>query len=302
MRLKLIEFQNTNKVLLPGLLYEPDRASNSIVIALHGNGSSGGMYNVEKNNAIANALTSKNISYLTFSNTGAHLIQKFDILENGTRKRGNFGVAYELIKDCIYDIDGAVEYVKELGYTNLILLGQSTGANKICVYNKFKKANPFMAYILTSGGDDSGIFYKQVGAKKFKEIISKCKGEHKKGKGRNIVAKYVTPMIISYDSLFDQIDPDGEYNTFPFYWVTEATRIMKKQPFSEYTAIDKPCLVIYGENDEYCHNGAQHCLDLLKQAASLKTNFTYQLIKDTDHSFTNCESELAELISNWINI
>lgn len=300
MRLKLIEFPNTNNVLLPGLIFEPDKSSDTIVISLHGNGSSGGMYNVDKNNAIAKALTAKNTSFLTYSNTGAHLIQKFDILNNGVRQRGNFGVAYELIKDCIYDIDGAVNYVKELGYKKLILLGQSTGANKICVYNKYKKENPFSAYILTSGGDDSGIFYKQVGAKKFKTVTDKCKKAHARGKGREIVPKYISPMLISYDSLLDQIDPDGEYNTFPFYWVSEKIDIMNKKAFNEFKAIDKPCLVIYGGNDEYCHLGTENCMGILKDVTNSQTNFTYKLIQDADHSFTGFENKLAEIISNWI--
>ncbi len=301
MRLKLIEFTNTNNVLLPGLLFEPDKNCETVVISLHGNGSSGGMYNVDKNNALAKALTSKNISFLTFSNTGAHLIQKFDVLNNGVRQRGNFGVAYECIKDCIYDIDGAVEFVKSLGYKRLILLGQSTGANKICVYNKYKKDNPFSSYILTSGGDDSGIFYKQIGSKKFKRVIDKCKNAQKNGKGRNLVPKYIAPMIISYSSLLDQIDPDGDYNTFPFYWVSERVGIMTKKPFNEFIAIDKPSLVIYGSADEYCHLGAENCLGLLKEATKSKTNLTYKLINNADHSFTGYEKELAEIITNWIN-
>jgi hypothetical protein len=142
-------------------------------------------------------------------------------------------------------------------------------------YNKYKKDNHFSSYILTSGGDDSG-FSINSRFKKFKMVIDKCRSAQKNGKGRNLVPKYIAPMIISYNSLIDQIDQMVTNNTFPFYWVSERVGIMAKKPFNEFIAIDKPSLVIYGSADEYCHLGAKNCLGLLKEATKSKTKFYLQ--------------------------
>ena len=50
-------------------------------------------------------------------------------------ERKRFGMAYEKIKECIEDIDGAISFLKKHGYRKFYLAGASTGANKICVYN-----------------------------------------------------------------------------------------------------------------------------------------------------------------------
>lgn len=301
MILELVEFPNTDNIMLPALLYSPEQRTDTVVIALHGNGSSGGFYNIAKNNALGQSLTSAGYSYLTFSNIGAHMIQKFDkILDDGTTERVTGGVAYELIKHCVQDIDGAINYVKGKGYNKVILLGQSTGANKICVYHKYCPKNEVAAYILTSGGDDSGLFYVMVGAPRFKMIINNCQQKIREGKGRFLASKYTNQMVITYQSLLDQIDPDGEYNIFPFYWSLNNIAIMKKEPFIEFKQLNKPTLVVYGLNDQYCFDRTQDCVALLKHAAGKNKHYTFKTIADADHSFTNKEKVLASEICNWV--
>jgi len=301
MILKLVEFPNTDNLQLPALLYTPVIKTDKIVISLHGNGSSGGFYNVAKNNSLGQALTKAGYAFLTFSNTGAHLIQKFDkILEDGTRERVTQGVAYELIRNCVQDIDGAVNFAKGRGYNKIVLLGQSTGANKICVYHKYRPDNDIAAYILTSGGDDSGLFYVMVGSPRFKMIINNCQQKIREGKGKFLASKYTNQMVITYQALLDQIDPDGEYNIFPFYWSLNNIKIMKKEPFHEFKQLNKPTLVIYGLNDQYCFNRTLDCIDLLKTAVGNNKDYTFKNIPEADHSFSGKETELASEISNWL--
>src|SRR3989344_4745824 len=116
MKLELIQFPNTENIFLPGLLFEPENGSDKILIFLHGNGSSGGFYSVELQNIFGKNLTVNGISYFTFTNTGGHLIQKFDKISAGKKERVVAGSAFELIKDCVSDIDGAINYLKGRGY------------------------------------------------------------------------------------------------------------------------------------------------------------------------------------------
>jgi len=273
-------------------LYEPDIKTDKVMISLHGNGSSVGFYSVNINNTLGKELTSKGIAYLSFSNTGAHLIQSFNQIVDGEKKRFYIGVAYELIKNCVQDIDGAVEFVKSKGYKHLYLFGNSTGANKICVYNKYKPNNPFEKYILKSGGDDAGIRYYFFGKEKFKKVLSICKAKIKSGKGRNLIPKYISNEVVSFQSYFDQLDPDGDYNTFPFYWGLNNIKIMKKKPFGEISLIKKPTLIIYGEKDEYCYGRVSDCVDLIKKKVQIN-KFKFEIIPDADHGFDGKEKELA---------
>ena len=52
------------------------------------------------------------------------------------------GCAYERIRDCVLDIDGAVRELRRRGYRDITLIGHSTGANKIAVYDSLQAAQP----------------------------------------------------------------------------------------------------------------------------------------------------------------
>jgi hypothetical protein len=300
MKLKLVEFLNTNNIALPGLLFEPKMISDKVLISLHGNGSAGGFYSVELQNAFGKTLTDNGIAYFTFTNTGGHLIQKFNKIMGENKERLTIGAAYEIIKDCIYDIGGAVNFAKSNGYKHIYLIGASTGANKICVYNYYNEKNEVEKYILQSGGDDSGIFYKEFGEKKFRLTLEKCKEAIKKNKGNLLVPNYLSSSPISYLSLYDQINPDGDYNIFPFYWQLNSTLIMKKKPWREIKKISKPTLVIYGGNDEYCYGRVSDCVGLIKEATKGYNNFKFEIIEGADHAYFGRRKELAKKVLNFI--
>lgn len=139
MRLQSVSFITPDELTLPGLLYEPDVETKTVAIYLHGNGGSSVFYKPEENTIIAEALVRKNIAYFPFNNRGAGFIQKFKRIINGKKIRKNYGMTYELIKECIIDIDVAIDYLKTKGYRKFYLIGSSTGANKVVVYNFYKK-------------------------------------------------------------------------------------------------------------------------------------------------------------------
>ncbi len=298
--MELVQFPNTNKIFLPGLLYEPEKGSDEVSIYLHGNGSSGGFYSVEMQNIFGKTLTDNGISYLTFTNTGGHLIQKYDRISNGKNERVAAGVAYELIKDCLVDIDGAINFVKERGYKHIYLIGSSTGANKICVYDFYKENNIVEKYVLESGGDDSGLYYSAVGDSKFKLALQMCEKKIKEGKGRNLVLKYLYRTPMSYQALYDQINPEGDYNIFPFFWQLNGIAIMKKEPWREIKKITKPALVVYGDEDEYCYGKLHDCVGLIKNAVVGRNNFRFEIIPGADHAYFGKRKELAEKVVEFL--
>jgi pimeloyl-ACP methyl ester carboxylesterase len=301
MNLELVQFPNTDQIILPGLLYSSQARTDRILISLHGNGSAAGFYNVNNKNTFGKITTENSIDFLTFTNTGGHLIQKFDQIVNGKTNRVQIGVAYELINNCIQDINGAIKFVKTRGYKHIYLIGHSTGANKIGVYNYYLPNNEVEKFVLESGGDDSGLYYAVVGPKKFNQVIQKCKDKVRTHKGQEFVPKTWVSGVISYQSLLDQINPDGDYNTFPFYWELNKVKIMKKNPWREILSITKPCLVIYGDRDEYCYGRNVECVDLIKRAAAGKDNFSFQTIKDADHGYTGHEEILVQSVVKFLS-
>lgn len=299
---KLTEFQTTDKLTLPGLLYSPSKKINKVAVNLHGCGSTSIFYSAQRQNTLAKHLNKAGISFFTFNNRGANLVKSLK-RNKGTdeEEKVYLGTSYELIKECVYDIDGAIDYLKTLGYRTFYLIGHSTGANKICVYNWHKLKNPISKYILLGGGDDSGIYYKELGAKKFKLALKRCKEMIKKGKGEEFVPKYILNFIYSYQALYDIINPDGDYNCFPFTEYIEKIKLSKKQPlFQKFKSLNRPTLVVYGSEDEYCLQGVSNCIQTLKKNSNRKLEIEYRQIAEADHGFSGKEEGLGRIISSWL--
>lgn len=299
---RLVKFKTKDKLLLPGLLLEPARKTRRVAINLHGNGSSSVFYSVDQTNAFAKELNKRGIAYFPFNNRGAHYVKKLTVVKNGEKDKVKIGTAYELIKDCIKDIDAAIEFLEGLGFSEFYLLGHSTGANKICVYNYYKPENKIAKYVMFGGGDDTGLFYDWVGgAKKFKKYLKLAKEQIKRGNGRKLIPKYIVDYTLSYQSFYDTCNPDGDYNIFPFNEYINNLKLSRKPLFREYKLIKKPTLVVYGENDEYCYGDVGRIIDILKKEALDIQPFDFKVIKEADHGFTDYEDELAEVVAKWLS-
>lgn len=304
----LIEFPTSDDLLLPGLLFAPEKSTKKAAIFLHGNGSASVFYSPTRAEALAEALSNKGIALLLFNNRGAHFIKTINKVEDPDLEVSSsyndvtLGTAYEEIKDCVHDINGAVAYLHQLGYQELYLIGHSSGANKICVYDHYQPKNLIKKYVLLGGGDDTGILYKKIGSKKkFKQYLKQAKEKNEQGKGRNLIPKYILDRWLSYQSFYDTVNPDGDYNTFPFTEYLENLNLSTKPLFRYFKNISKPSLVLYGEKDDYApaQSGVK-ANEILHRHVAKKKNFVFDVVADADHSFHGKEVELGERVASWL--
>ena len=298
---ELAEFVTDDDLRLPGLLYEPQKKTQKVLIYLHGCGSTSVFYSVRDINIFADALTKAGIAFFPFNNRGAHIVKTL------TRRQGLDnevetlqGTAFEKIKECILDINGSLNFLKKKGFNEFYCIGHSTGANKIVVYDHYVPKNEIKKYILWAGGDDVGLYYREMGSKKFHLALKKSKDMTDKGKGEKLVPRYLNKQVYSYQAFFDILNPDGDYNIFPFNDGINKLNLSIKPLFSKFSKIRKPTLVLYGDRDEYCYGDVKKCVTLLRSAVSGKKNFTFQIIPGADHGFTGKEEELAKMVVNWI--
>lgn len=309
-KVELVEFTTTDNLFLPGLLFTPQgKKTNQAAIFLHGNGSASVFYSVTRAKALAQQFTNKGISLLLFNNRGAHFIKTVNKIIDSKEQEGQveredvtLGCSYELIKDCVHDINGAVNFFRQQGYNQLFLIGHSSGANKICVYDHYQPQNPIKKYVLLSGGDDSGIYYQMIGDKsKFWQYLKQAKEKTEQGRGTQLVPKYIVNRLISYQSFFDIANPDGDYNTFPFTELQEELGLSTKPLFRYFKAINKPSWVVYGELDEHApKKSGTKALSILSNQVQDKDNFEFKLITDADHSFHGLEDKLGQLLTEWV--
>ena len=303
---ELVNFLSSDKLRLPGVLFQPAQPTKQIALWLHGMGDNGIFYNSTLINELGESLTSRNIAFFAFNNRGAHLSKSLRIVnEEETRNEQHYqaGTNYELMKDSVHDIDGATNYLRQRGFNELYLIGISTGANKICAYDDLSKRNPFSKYVLASPGDDTGLYYLELGDTRFWNAIKLAKKYVSEGKPLHLMPKKSGMYPFSAQSALDILDPDGEYNSFPYFEATQK-RIGRKPLFKELSNFKKPTLAVLGENDEWLEyiGGSRVALSVLKQYSpqEIREKSDYIIIPNGDHSFHDKEHEFAELVASWL--
>ncbi|MFP5248113.1 MAG: alpha/beta hydrolase family protein [Thermoanaerobaculia bacterium] len=287
---RVVRFEATDGVELSGLLYEPKRRSTRAIVFLHGTGGAS-IFESKRTNRLAEVFTRNGIAYFPFNNRGAHLIKRLGRIQGG--------MAYERIRECVFDIDGAARELRRRGYRDLTLVGHSTGANKIAVYDSRKKRNPFKRYVLLAGGDDTGMLYDQLGSR-FRPALEKARAMMKEKRGEELVPPSISRLPMSWRSFYDMANPDGDYNVFPFLEVLRNVRLGRRPRFRHVRGIRKPALILYGDRDEYCYDDVPRCVAILADALGPKPNIELAILEDADHGFGGREEELGELIVGWM--
>jgi pimeloyl-ACP methyl ester carboxylesterase len=294
---RLVRFEATDGVSLAGLLYEPRRVSTRAIVWLHGTGGAS-IFDSKRTNILGDLFTRRGFAFFPFNNRGAHLLRN---LRAGTKSVGG-GMAYERIRDCVPDIDGALRELRRRGYRDVTLIGHSTGANKIAVYDHYKPRNPVKRYVLLAGGDDTGLLYQELGARRFAAALAKARAMVRARRGEELAPKSVLPMLMSWRSFLDMADPDGDYNVFPFVEVLRGIRLSRRRPFRYVAAIRKPSLYLYGSEDEYCLGDVPGCVAALAVVVGRKA--TLGIIDGADHGFGGrfggMEGDVVERVGDWI--
>lgn len=286
---RLVRFETTDGVILAGVLFEPKRRSTRAFVFLHGTGGSS-VFESSRTNAIAAAFTQAGYAYFPFNNRGAGLMRNL-----GGKPRG--GMAYERIRECVFDIDGAIRELWRRGYRDITLIGHSTGANKIAVYDHYKPRNRAKRYVLLGGGDDTGTIYDQLGPSRFARALQRARQTANRDE---LVPRSISPAVMSWRGWYDMANPDGDYNVFPFLEVMRNVKLSRRAKFRYLRAIRKPALVLYGERDQYCYGDVSRCVEILADAIGPKPNFELAIVEDADHGFGGREDELARLIVDWV--
>jgi len=115
-RLDLIRVEAEDKAALNGLLWEPQRASDSLVIMVPGGTTGAAMIPAHDYYPLANALTESGYAFLI------------------SNMRAAYNYPYAEYADAVKDIAAFVAYAKSNGYARIALLGISLGGPRMAQY------------------------------------------------------------------------------------------------------------------------------------------------------------------------
>ncbi len=306
---EFISLTTSDNLDLPGLFFQPEVKTNKAIIFLHGCGSSSVFYKTKKMNLFAQELAKIGYSFLAFNNRGAHYLKKFSRGVGEEKVEVMKGTATEVIAETVFDINSALDSLKARGYEHILLLGESTGANKICVYQHFVPNNQIAGTILVGGGDDTGLWWKMLAenAEQFyreaeKRVLAyqQNPSPENQRKKEELIMTDLSHWIMSYQGLYDVMNPDGDYNTFPFTEFTTDWKPSSQPLFRYFQEISQPTFILYGELDEYAGCSPAQAAQILKNIHPNPQLITTRVVPGCDHGFKDTEEKEIEAVVNWI--
>ncbi len=280
MKQELVRMQSIDGIELPGMFYTPDKKTNKIVIHVHG--LSGNFYENPFLDVLANTYTQMGYAFVTFNNRGREYITEMIKQNQGVI----LGSCYESFEDCVLDIEGVVNWVKEKGYDEMILQGHSYGCNKVVYYYDKKKEDCIKKIVLLAPCDIPTEVETYTG-----KNYETCKQE-----ATRLVKEEKKEELIDFP-----VFPNGKISAKTFYYdflydgSCDFFRYREKDGKSEIlNRINIPVLVLFGDQDG----------SVLTQPKEVVTNYLQNnidkskiiLIEGANHSFLSHYEELAEEI------
>lgn len=284
MKQELVRINSIDGIEQPGILYTPNENTNKVAIHVHG--LNGNFYENRFLDILAKSYTDKNYAFLTFNNRGKDFIAEL-LKGNGFTVIGG---SLERFKDCILDIEGVVNWVKQKGYSEIILEGHSYGCNKVLYYYNHKKDDSIKKIVLLAPCDIPSEGKKFLSDEEYKTAKEESTRLVNKGKANELIDFSVMANgKIAAGTYYNDFLPGGE-NDFIRY------SDGKNEKSEVLNSIDIPILIVFGSIDEcVLTQPIDIVIEYLKNNIS---NCNIQIIEGADHLYTNKYKELGNVISS----
>jgi pimeloyl-ACP methyl ester carboxylesterase len=277
-----------DKLILQGLLHEPDASTKNLILHIHG--MSGNFYENRFLDSMASTFTDNAWAFLTPNTRGHDFIAELPIAGSGEEFR-RVGNTFEKFEECVFDIKCWMDFAEQKGYTNIILQGHSLGCAKVVFYLYKTKDKRVKKLILASLADMVGFGLR---GDKDGKMVALAKKLIKEGRGDEILPElYDNWAYISASTMVDFTSKNAPIDVFNIY-----------DPKARSIALESvaiPALAFMGSGkDSYMTNTAEETLEITKTKAKNCPEFDTFIVEGAPHSYFAHEQEVAELIINWV--
>lgn len=253
---------------LDGFWTQGAKRSKTLLLFIHGMG--GNFYRSELRKQMLIQAPRAGIDVLSFNNRGHE--------DN---------VTDEVFTDCRHDMDAALDFGRKRGYRRFILLGHSTGCQKITYYENLRKRKDVAALVLTAIGDDYAIVRRETGAR-YAHWLNRARQLVKTGHQHEIM-RGKGCLNFSARRFLSVADPKQ----------IEARLFDMDGSLREFSKIEKPILAVLPLEEQFA------CIPIPEMARRLKaktrsTRFGTELIPRADHSFNGQQPETVRRILRWL--
>jgi alpha-beta hydrolase superfamily lysophospholipase len=283
MNVEFVRFKASDGVELQGWLSK----LSSDTAALHVHGMGGNGYENYFLDNLREMYGNRDITFFAIDTRGRGVVSDFRQAD-GWKHAGS---CFEVFEESVYDIEGALDYLKSLGFKKFILQGHSLGCSKMVNYILSKEPSGIEKIVLVAPTDM--VAWANADSD-HEQNMFKAKAMLAEGRGEDLVGAQCwkldkTPLSAqAYASKSDAGAPVDIYGT----------RSDGQAPIGK---VKQPMLIPYGSEDiGITHpfgsmSAYKERLDKIKN-----TNTELAVIDGSPHSFRGYEDELTKTIDAFI--
>lgn len=288
MKCELVQITTKDALVHHGAYFAPSNPGKKAILWIHG--LTGRFYSDPKLlNLFSEACDKQGMGLAAFNNRGHDYITSAHRLDSNDTKGyvyENIGASVEKFTDSVADIDASISFLHDKGFTEIILVGHSTGANKVCYYAG-TVGDPRVAGVVLAGPmSDRYSVTDEVTHENHKAIMEQ---KIKDGKGDEILIGFdflpLTPH--RWMSLMTKGSPEDVFNYRD-----------EKGALSTFEQITMPLCVMFAGSDEH----ADRPIPEIKRAFdshSRSRHYQSMAIADCDHGFTGKEQVFVSAVVDW---
>ena len=209
----------------------------------------------------------------------------FDVLAFNNRGH-DAHVADERFSDSLADLDAAMRFAASRGYRRVMLLGHSTGSQKISYFQARRRDPRIAALVLLAPGDDYAISRRNLGRhharwiRRARQLVAEGRGDTR------LPSACLGFSARRFLSVADRRS-------------TEAALFDYEGPMRLYGQIKIPVLAVFGDREEYACMPVPAMGQILKEK-SRSRQFGFAVIRGGDHSFHEHEAATVRLVLSWL--
>ena len=197
------------------------------------------------------------------------------------RGHGFAGAATEKFTGCLPDIQAAMDFIEERGYSYIALLGHSKGGVKVAYYLAQRRDTRVKAIgLLSPSSTPHHLRFRPEmnrGPKKRQAFLAKIEKLVAEGKGDTILTMPYWPYYSSAAMLWDHVNMTGD------------------DTLENIRGAKLPILAICGEKE------TDWCIPVMALHKNPPMGVTTVIVPGADHVYTGVEADLARIVIGWLN-
>jgi len=286
--MELIDVVNSQNITLRGGFWSNVRSKDTCVLFVPG--MAGNFIENKFIQVLGEECEKNGIAFLCGHNQGSFQICDLPYSNNECEKTSvRRGAAFEMFDDCIADISAYVDYITKCGFSNIVLIGHSLGANKVIYYLSKNNKKTINKYVLLSPQDITLLLETD---ENYKELYSEAREKVANGSPDKFLSEFFGGWCAMSAKRYVDLYENQNARNLPI--------VSGVGSFKQLKSIQKPLLVIAGSEDDIYPSNISTLLEQQTIEADNQKLSTWKIIDGANHTYDDKEKELAKEVLSFI--